>query len=121
MSKLSHSELVERAYNWLLNKQRCGFAFKELVTICISGETPDVIGFKGGYSAGGGYSILVECKTSLSDFYADKNKIFRKYPDYGMGNQRYLLTDNELIKIEQVPELHITTGRTRNTSQYKIK
>ena len=61
----THSELVDIAEKWLF--KRCGFAFKELTTI--NQETPDAIGFRSGES------ILVECKTSRSDFHADKKNI----------------------------------------------
>jgi len=54
----------------------------ELSTQCH--ETPDVIGFHG---AGG--SILVECKVSRSDFLADRNKDFRRFPESGMGDLRF--------------------------------
>ena len=70
---MTHDQLVARAKHWLLNTYGCGFAFAELTACTNSGEIPDAIGFKYGHS------ILVECKTSRSDFLSDKKKTFRKY------------------------------------------
>ena len=77
--KFTHSELVNIAERWLL--QRCGFAFKELTTF--AQETPDAIGFR---SDG---TILIECKTSMADFHADKKKSFRITPWQGVGLFRF--------------------------------
>lgn len=91
---LSHRELVEIAYKWLI--KRCGFAFKELRSL--SNECPDVLGFRSCES------ILIECKVSRSDFLADKNKPFRKISCNGMGNYRLYCCPKGLIKKEELPE-----------------
>ena len=93
---MTHQDLVEVAYKWVLKNTSCGVAFKELVTCNI--ETPDVIGF--GHD---GHSILIECKVSRSDFFADKMKPFRIYPDLGMGTQRFYCCPTELIKMSDLP------------------
>lgn len=91
----SHPLLVQRAKRWLLNTIGCGFVLTELSSH--AGEIPDAIGFKHGYS------YLVECKASRSDFLSDKRKLFRKYPEYGMGNYRYYLCLPDLIRPEELP------------------
>ncbi len=93
MIEFTHSELVEIAYKWVM--QRSGFAFKELKTC---NEEPDVIGFRSGES------FLVECKKTRSDFLSDKNKPFRIRPELGMGKFRFFLCPKDLISIEELPE-----------------
>jgi hypothetical protein len=95
---LTHHDLVESAYKWVLKNGSCGVAFKELYTLCNNGEYPDVIGF-----GGWGHSVLIECKMSRSDFAADKKKPFRIYPDLGMGSYRFYCTPKNLINIEDLP------------------
>lgn len=94
MEIYSHSELVEIGYKWCLS--RCGFAFKELATI--NSENPDVIGFNSGGT------FVLEAKTSLSDFHADKKKWFRKNPEEGMGDWRFFICQKGLIDISKLPE-----------------
>ncbi len=93
----SHSDLIEVAYAWVLKSGSCGVAFKELNTLT-SSEYPDVIGF-----GSWGHSVLLEVKTSRSDFQADKKKAFRKNPVLGMGSQRFYLVPKNLITIEELP------------------
>ena len=92
---MTHAELVERSKRWLWG-QRCGVVITELVTGCR--ETPDAIG----WNARG--SILVECKTSASDFYADKRKPFRMFPETGMGRTRYFMAPEGVLRAEIIPE-----------------
>lgn len=91
---LTHSTLVKIAENWLL--KRCGFVFSELTTF--AGETPDSIGFRSGSS------ILIECKASKTDFFADKKKIFRKNPWMGVGVFRFFLCPKNLIRQDELPD-----------------
>ena len=85
MKLLTHTDLVERAKNWLEkahgNKFACGVVLAEYV--CYAPEIPDVIGFNGHRS------IVIECKVNRADFKADKHKPHRIN---GMGNYRYYLT-----------------------------
>ena len=86
---MTHDELCERAYFWLRGTKRCQFALdgpKAMSSI----EIPDAIGWAGGLS------IVVECKTSESDWYADGAKIVRKHPTLGMGRLRYLMVPKEM-------------------------
>lgn len=95
---MTHKELVEIAYRWVLRNCSCGIAFKEL-ECCGTNEIPDVIGF-GGWA----HSVLVEVKVSRADFLGDKRKSFRKNPDEGMGTQRYYCCPTGLIKKEELPQ-----------------
>lgn len=63
----------------------------ELVTFAWNGEQPDVIAFRSGIS------LLLEAKTSRSDFHADWKKAFRA-PGEGMGNWRFFITPPGLLK-----------------------
>ncbi len=94
---ITHKELVESAYKWILNNGSCGVAFKEFHTS--NREHPDVIGF-----GSWGHSVLIECKSSRSDFLSDKKKSFRKIPSEGMGSQRFYCCPTGLLKIEELPE-----------------
>jgi len=96
---MTHKDLVEVGYKWVLKSGGCGVAFKELNSGAFNGEYPDVIGF-----ASGGHSLLIEVKTSRSDFLSDSRKRFRKDPKIGMGSYRYYLCPKGLIKREELPE-----------------
>ena len=90
----THSELVEIGYKWTW--KRCGFVFKELKTINGFGEIPDIIGFNSGGT------FLLEAKTSRSDFFADREKGFRKIPEHGMGDWRFIICKAGMIKIKEL-------------------
>jgi len=107
----AHSALVRRAANWLrsnaaipgygvgkLRRVRCGVVATETTTA--SSEIADAIG----WFLSGRQSILIECKTSRSDFHADSKKLFRRRPDFGMGTYRYFLCQPGLIKPDELPE-----------------
>lgn len=94
---MTHQELVKIAEKWLLNTRNCSFVFTELVC-CASIEIPDAIGFHAGYST------LIECKTSRSDFFADAKKPFRRNPQMGMGSFRYYLCPKDVIQPDDLPE-----------------
>ncbi len=98
---MTHDDLVTIGIKWLSSTfnpcfqyghSACGVIISELVTGSSSGEIPDVIGFlpRG--------SILIECKVSRSDFLADRNKNFRRFPGNGMGTQRWFLAPEGIIK-----------------------
>ncbi|MFQ5471334.1 MAG: hypothetical protein ACE5FA_00420 [Dehalococcoidia bacterium] len=85
---MTHDDLVKIAETHLRGTRRCS------VVILDRGgyEIPDAIGW-------GKHSILIECKTSLSDFYSDQKKPGRKEPRSfsGMGRERWYLTPKGLI------------------------
>lgn len=93
---ITHKQLVEAAYRWVLKRGSCGIAFKELVTI--SSEIPDVIGF-----GAWGHSVLIECKVSRADFFKDRHKPFR-ISGRGMGKFRLFCVPAGLIKVNELPE-----------------
>ncbi|MGY5852437.1 MAG: hypothetical protein RTU92_02595 [Candidatus Thorarchaeota archaeon] len=90
---MTHSELVEIGYKWLMKSVKCSFAFKEMRTY--TKETPDVIGWKNNSS------VLIECKASRSDFLTDVHKSFRQYG--GVGNYRFYLAPVGLLKHDDIP------------------
>lgn len=94
MNKMTHLDLVEIAKRWL--RKRCNVVITEMT----SGiqEQPDAIGWEYG-----GHSIVVECKTSRSDFLYDKNKTHNRF-DSAMGDKRFYLAPKGLIKPEELSE-----------------
>lgn len=91
----AHKELCKLAGKWLRNYRKCNFVISELVSM--TNEIPDAIGWKHGYSH------LIECKTSRADFLRDKKKSFKK-DGKGMGDFRYYLCPDGMIKLEELPE-----------------
>lgn len=122
---MTHSELCERAIAWLEGSRRC------TVVLCGNASTreiPDAIGWRTGYVKHG--SVVIECKTSRSDFMKDKNKYLvwrsprrsweipfrtarmsKEEADAGgyllerlpcMGSYRYFLSRPEIISPEDV-------------------
>lgn len=97
MDTPTHKELVDRAARWLKNTKRCGVVLTEFVSY--AAENPDAIGWVNG----GLWSYLIECKTSLSDFYSDKNKPGRSLRRLaGLGRERYYLTPKGLLGADRV-------------------
>ena len=90
---MTHAELVQAAVAQL-KRWRCLPIISEMHCANTYGEIPDAIGWTARAS------ILVECKTSKSDFLRDKEKIFRKYPDFGMGDIRLFFTPPGIIQEE---------------------
>lgn len=93
---MTHAVLVRLAEQWLRTRYRCGIVLSE--QSCASGETPDVIGWKGACR-----SVVVECKISRADFLADREKPFRKNPELAMGCERFYLAPQGLIAANELP------------------
>jgi len=74
--KFTHKELVQRASKWLQNSASCPVVLYEARGAY---EIPDAIGWK----AHGNQSIVIECKTSISDFKKDQEKRARKVKSMG--------------------------------------
>lgn len=89
---MTHEELVVRAVRWLRSKHT--IVFSEMTT---SGEVPDAIGWRYGCT-----STLIECKISRSDFAADREKYHRRVCKEGMGQARYYMVPEGLIKPEDI-------------------
>ena len=94
---ITHKQAVRRIGNWLRNANHCSVVMVELHTA--NTETPDAIGWHGH-----GGSILVEVKVSRADFLADKNKVFRRCADYGMGDLRYYAAPKGLLVAADLPD-----------------
>lgn len=109
---MTHKEVVNLAYKWILKSGSCGVAFRELYSAACNGEYPDVIGFQSS-----GYSVLIEVKVSRSDFLGDKKKRFRINPELGMGSERYYCCPQGLIKQEELPTgwglIYIINGKAK--------
>jgi hypothetical protein len=110
-TKRTHKELIEKAKKWLMKPHAncteyghtaCTVIISELVTSTAYGEIPDIIG----YMSGKQKTVLIECKTSYSDFIADQKKPFRNplLPESGMGDQRWYFAEKGIIPLEKVPE-----------------
>jgi len=97
--KMSHNELIVRGKKWLFSRSggKCKFVLKEMMALG-NAEIPDLIGFN--YY----HSILVECKTSRSDFHADKKKAVRNGQRVGVGERKYFLCEKEIIFSSDLPE-----------------
>lgn len=89
MKEITHKKLTELAKFWLKSSKQCNPVFAEQGSANFS-EMPDAIGFKTDSC------IVVECKTSKSDLYADRKKPFRE--SGGLGNLRYYFLTEELYK-----------------------
>ena len=94
---MTHDDLVARAARWLRGTQRCSVVITE--TESCTSEIPDAIGWRNMH-----YSILIECKTSRSDFFADAKKGRARVAMIGMGLVRYYMTAPGLLSIEEIPE-----------------
>ncbi len=97
----NHSELVIRAGRWLenysgrLGNYRCALVLTEYK--CYANEIPDAIGFRSDKS------ILIECKATRQDFFADGNKTHR-HGLKRLGNERFYLVPTGLVSKEEIPE-----------------
>ena len=95
--KITHDDLCLMAEKFL-TKQGFGVVFHDKFKAATStGEQPDCLGFRSGISC------LVECKTSKSDFLADKRKKFRLDPSIGLGDWRFFLTPKGLLTVDELP------------------
>lgn len=92
---LTHKMLVDRAAKWLAGTMKCSPVIVER-NCYATAESPDAFGIN---SDG---TIVVECKTSVRDFYADLQKPFRKAPEDGMGRLRFYLTPPRLINPDRL-------------------
>lgn len=109
---MTHTQLIERAERWLRNSLNCRVVLTELVAYTQSGETPDAIGFRCNET------ILIEAKTSKSDFYRDRTKPSRNWKrSYvvngetkhvnlrpALGDWRFYLTPPGLLDGCKLPE-----------------
>ncbi|HGF9505455.1 TPA: adenylosuccinate synthase [Acinetobacter baumannii] len=103
---LNHKQLCEVGAKFLKrpessNGHGCHFA---LIEPSHYGENPDVYGVRHGCSGFDVGTVLLEAKTSRSDFLADKKKPQRIDQTTGIGKWRYYICPTGLIKPEELPE-----------------
>jgi len=115
---VTHEDLVDIGRRWLAAAKSSpsypkptwthGACHVVLTEVAALAEIPDVIGWSGDKS------ILIECKTSVSDFKADAKKAFRA-PGKGLGAVRMFLTPVGLLAGQVLPGgwgLLETNGKT---------
>lgn len=94
---MTHDDLCLIAHKYL-SKNGFGVVFHDkFKAVTHTGEQPDCLGFRSGVSC------LIECKTTRSDFLADRKKRFRQNPELGLGDWRFMLTPKGLISVEELP------------------
>lgn len=113
---MTHTQLVESAAAWLSKQRKCSVVITELAAL--GTEVPDAIGWRGTHST------LVECKTSRADFLADSDKHWRRYPEHGIGKNRYFLTIPGIIRADDLLNgwglLELTATSVRKVSESKL-
>lgn len=92
---VTHAQLIKLAENWLRSR-RCHIVLSEQTAS--SREVPDVIGWRSDCR-----SVVIECKISRADFYADQRKSVRLNPQLGMGSERYYFTPKKMIRSDELP------------------
>jgi hypothetical protein len=92
---MTHAQLVQKAIAWL-RLYRCGVVLSEQA--CLSGEISDAIGWKRAC-----HSVVVECKISRADFFADREKPFRQKQELGLGCERFYLIPAGMLRPEEMP------------------
>jgi len=100
----THKNLTEIAVKWLKRSHsQGGPGCHVAVSECRSGwsdEIPDAIGFRAAGKNDG--SVIVEVKVSRSDFLADVKKPHRNGSVKGLGNWRYYLCPEGIIKPDEI-------------------
>lgn len=104
---MTHRGLCELARRWLLRNSsgesllkqggHCKKAFSE-IQAGWWGEQADAFGLNSCFS------VLIEVKMSVSDFRADANKEHRRRPGLGIGDYRYYMAPEGILKPEFIPE-----------------
>ena len=98
-----HRELCQRGGKWLTKHSQnvlvpnCSIVAVELFTQIVP-ETPDIIGWCGWCS------VLIEVKVQRSDFLTDYKKPFRQICTDGVGELRFYLCPENLIKEDELPQ-----------------
>jgi hypothetical protein len=92
---VTHARLIKFAEDWL-RRYSCGVVLSEQA--CVSGEVPDVIGWKGNCR-----SVVVECKLTRADFFADRSKPWRQNPDIALGCERFYFAPAGLLAADELP------------------
>jgi len=96
MKELTHDDLIKIAKKWLW--KRCVVVVTEMKIAREEPEVVDAIGWEYG-----GWSMVVECKTTRADFLREKRKRHHKEKEGGMGNKKYFLMPKGLITTDDLP------------------
>lgn len=94
MPDATHAALVTRAVAYLRNRRRCVLYVAECN---VASEAPDAVGW-----TCHGECILIECKATRADFFADAKKPHRA-GGAGVGHTRYYLVPAGLVSVADVP------------------
>lgn len=94
---MTHAELIISASHWLRTGRRHAVVLSDVHTAATN-EQPDVIAWKNS-----GFSTVVECKTSRSDFRRDAKKWVRRTEEQGMGYERYFYAPDGMILEAELP------------------
>jgi hypothetical protein len=94
---MTHADLISSASTWLRISRRHPVVLSDVRTVATS-EQPDVIAWKNS-----GFSTVVECKFSRSDFRRDAKKFFRREEEAGMGYERYFYAPAGVIRLPELP------------------
>lgn len=115
-----HYELCCKGATWIRQRnnaepRRTPYALSVVEIVCYGAEHPDI------YATNGCESAVIEVKTSHTDFLADQKKLSRTNPEYTMGDYRYYLCPEGVIKPEELPEswglLYYRDGKIRKIVQ----
>ena len=102
---MTHDDLCQLGQKWLKRPHSqkgpgCKIAVTEIQS-GFNGEVPDVIGWR---RAGNlDCTVVIEAKTSRSDFLADQAKPHRQLNVNGLGNLRFYLCPSQIINADEVP------------------
>lgn len=97
INHITHQKLVNITAQWASNFLKFPLVLKEPKCI-LSREIPDVLAFR----ANG--SLLIECKMSREDFFADFKKPERCGNVLGLGNYRVYAAPEGLLEINDIPK-----------------
>jgi hypothetical protein len=94
---VTHTEIVMRAVRWLRSR---GYHAVLAEPTAVGGhEIPDANGW-----TDGGYSVMVEAKTTRADFLKDRDKPIRNRPmAEQLGNERWFMTPRRMLLRSELP------------------
>lgn len=117
-----HYELCCKGATWIRQRNNAETwktpnALSVVEIVCYGAENPDI------YATNGCESTVIEVKTSHTDFLADQKKFSRTHTGYAMGDFRYYLCPEGIIKPEELPAdwglLYYCNGKIRKVVQAK--
>ena len=103
---MTHSSLVALGVRWL--SRQSSTVFYEFAAS--AKENPDIIGWSTGFST------LIECKATRSDFLGDSKKVVRRTPRRGMGQEDIIFAQPGLSKLRSCRKNGDSCGSRRVAS-----